>query len=202
MRSVISVLLMAITGGVVGAALCNHYTFSKIPTAHSADVAKQQPAGFWTTPAVKGYGAIHYDRNAAFQPVSDLSNKIVFRVGQGGDHPALPNPALEKVAQVVNLYVAAGVAADKLSFVVAVNGGATPAMLDNAHYQKIYGTDNPNLRLISALQSQGVKVSICDQAIAWHHYKKDWVADSVIHTPSALTTITTLQNRGYAYLEM
>ncbi len=202
MRSVITGLLIAISGGVVGAALASHDTFSKTAPDRSADIAKQQPAGFWTTPAVKGYGDIHYDRNAAFQPTLDLSNKVVFRVGQGGNNPAMPNPALEKVAQVVNLYTAAGVPANKLSFVVAVNGGATPAMLDNAHYQKIYGTDNPNLRLISALQSQGIKVSICDQAIAWHHYKKDWVAESVIHTPSALTTITTLQNSGYAYLEM
>ena len=202
MRSVITGALIAITSGLMGAALCNNHAFFKSLTDHPASVSNDQSAGFWITPAGKGYGEIHYERSAAFQPTPDLSNKIVFKVGQAGDNTSLPNPALEKVAQVVNLYVAAGVPTNKLRFVVAVNGGATPALLDNVHYQKIYGTDNPNLKLISALQSQGVKVSICDQAIAWHHYKKNWIAGSVIHTPSALTTITTLQNRGYAFLEM
>ncbi|MBS6035839.1 MAG: DsrE family protein [Pantoea sp.] len=202
MRAVITGALIAITSGLTGAALTNnHFLFNTLPDS-SVSVSKEQPAGFWETPAVKGYGEIHYDRSAAFQPTPDLSNKIVFKVGKAGANASLPNPALEKVAQVVNLYVAAGVPVNKLNFVVAVNGGATPAMLDNVYYQKIFGTDNPNLKLISALQSQGVKVSICDQAIAWHHYRKDWIAGSVIHTPSALTTVTTLQNSGYAYLEM
>lgn len=202
MRSVISKVLIAITGGLVGAALCNSETFFNSLVHHSASVSKEQPTGFWTTPAINGYGKIHYEQDASFQPTPELSNKIVFKVGRAGDNASQPNPALEKVAQVVNLYVASGVPVNKLNFVVAVNGGATPAMLDNAHYQKIYGSDNPNLKLISALQHQGVKVSICDQAIAWHHYKKNWINNSVIHTPSALTTITTLQNRGYAFLEM
>lgn len=69
MRSVITGLLIAISGGVVGAALASHDTFSKTATDRSADIAKHQPAGFWTTPAVKGYGDIHYDRNAAFSPL-------------------------------------------------------------------------------------------------------------------------------------
>lgn len=202
MRPVVSGVLIAILGGIVGAALCNSEAFFKRLAHHSAGVSKEQLPGFWTTPAVNGYGKIHYDRSDSFQPTPELSNKIVFKVGRAGDNTSQPNPALEKVAQVVNLYVASGVPVNKLKFVVAVNGGATPAMLNNAHYQKIYGSDNPNLKLISALQSQGVKVSICDQAIAWHHYKKDWINKSVIHTPSALTTITTLQNSGYAFLEM
>lgn len=202
MRPVITGALIAITGGFVGAALCNSGSFFNTLVHSSASVSDEQPAGFWITPAVNEYGKIHYDPEASFQPTADLSNKIVFRVGRAGDNASLPNPALEKVAQVVNLYVASGIPVNKLSFVVAVNGGATPAMLDNVHYQKIYGADNPNLRLISALQRQGVKVSICDQAIAWHHYKKEWVNGSVIHTPSALTTITTLQNQGYAFLDM
>lgn len=66
MRAVIAGALIAITSGLTGAALTNNqFLFNTLPDS-SVSVPKEHPAGFWATPAVKGYGEIHYDRNAAF----------------------------------------------------------------------------------------------------------------------------------------
>lgn len=202
MRSVILGALIAIAGGIGGAALSYGGEWYNAVVAHFNGKVDDRPAGNLSSPAIAGYGFAHYEPNAAFQPDTGLSNKVVFKVSSGAEEASVTNPALDKVANMVNLYTAAGVPADKLNFVVAVNGEATPATLDNTHYKKLYGVDNPNLPLIAALEQRGIKVTVCDQALAWHHYQRDWIANNVIHTLSALTTISTLQNQGYAFISM
>ncbi|HCW98993.1 MAG TPA: sulfur reduction protein DsrE, partial [Pantoea sp.] len=131
-----------------------------------------------------------------------LSNKIVFQITRSDGEMTDVNLGLERVARVVNLYVASGVPAEDLKFVVSVTGDATPAMLDNAHFKQFYGVDNPNLKLIGELNKLGVKVSVCDQSVAFHHYPNDWIDKSVVHALSSPTTVSTLENQGYAWLQM
>lgn len=97
---------------------------------------------------------------------------------------------------MVNLYVASGVPAEKLKFVVSVTGDGTPAMLNNAQYHRLFGRDNPNLPLIAALREKGVDVSVCDRSVAFHHYKSDWIDKSVTHALPSPTTVSTLENQA------
>ncbi|ORM59148.1 sulfur reduction protein DsrE [Pantoea brenneri] len=201
MRSAVSYVLIAIMGGVVGAVVTQSGTlYDKVAQHFSSE--PQEPEGFWSTPAIEGYGKIHYEADAAFKPVAGLSNKIVFQITRSDGAMTAPNLGLERVARVVNLYIASGVPADKLKFVVSVTGDATPAMLDNAHFRQFYGIDNPNLKLIDELNKTGVKVSVCDQSVAFHHYPNNWIDKSVVHALSSPTTVSTLQNQGYAWLAM
>ncbi|WP_313684245.1 DsrE family protein [Pantoea sp.] len=201
MRSVVSYALIAIVGGFVGAVASKSDDLYQRVVNHFSS-PPSDPAGFWSTPGINGYGKIHYEPDAAFKPVAGLSNKIVFQLTKNEGDIARPNLGLERVARVVNLYIASGVPAEQLHFVVSVTGDATPAMLDNAHFKQFYGTDNPNLPLIAELNKQGVKVSVCDQSVAFHHYPNDWIDKSVIHALSSPTTVSTLQNQGYAWLQM
>lgn len=201
MRTAVSWALIAIVGGFVGAVVSrSDDIYQRIMNHLSAP--PDEPEGFWSTPGIEGYGKIHYEPNAAFKPVPGLSNKIVFQLTKNEGDIARPNLGLERVARVVNLYIASGVPAEQLHFVVSVTGDATPAMLDNTHFKQFYGTDNPNLPLIAELNKQGVKVSVCDQSVAFHHYPNDWIDKSVIHALSSPTTVSTLQNQGYAWLQM
>lgn len=201
MRSVVSYALIAIVGGMVGAAVIkSDDLYQRVAGHFTAEPA--DPDGFWSTPAVEGYGKIHYEADAAFKPVAGLSNKVVFQLTRNEGDIKRPNLGLERVARVVNLYIAAGVPADQLQFVVSMTGDATPATLDNAHFKQFYGVDNPNLALIGALNTLGVKVSVCDQSVAFHHYPRDWIDRSVIHALSSPTTVSTLENQGYAFLQM
>jgi intracellular sulfur oxidation DsrE/DsrF family protein len=148
------------------------------------------------------YGNMHYLPNSAFKPQQNQNYKVVFSVTQGTKQPGMVNPALDDVARTVNLYVAAGVPLDHLKFVAVVSGAATPLTLDNAHYQAAYGVSNPNLPLIAELKKAGVTVAICGQAAAEHHFEYDWIDADVTLALSALTTITTLEQQGYALMPL
>ena len=201
MRSALSYALIAIIGGAVGAGIMQGGVIYDKVVQHFSKQS-DDPADFWSTPAIEGYGKIHYEADAAFKPVVGLSNKIVFQITRSDGAMTKPNLGLERVARVVNLYIASGVPADQLNFVVSVTGDATSAMLDNNHFKQFYGADNPNLKLINQLNKIGVKVSVCDQSVAFHHYPNDWIDKSVVHALSSPTTVSTLQNQGYAWLQM
>lgn len=181
-----AVLLAAVTGLMVSV------------TAVAAD----QPAGFWSTPTIAGYGKIHYLPDAAYRPRPDQTYKIVFALTKAPASPTEVNPSLDHVARTINLYVAAGVPLNHLKFVAVAAGGATPLVLNNVQYRAAYGVPNPNLPLIDKLHNAGVDVAVCGQAVAEHHFQYGWVYPRVTLALSALTTITTLQHQGYDLLQM
>jgi intracellular sulfur oxidation DsrE/DsrF family protein len=167
-----------------------------------AHAAPADSPDFWTTPTIQGYGKMHYLPNGAFKPEANRTYKVVFSLTQGPAQPDQVNPALDHVARAVNLYVASGVPLKHLKFVAVASGAATPLVLDDAHYRAAYGVANPNLPLIAQLKKAGVTVAVCGQAAAEHHFDYAWIDSSVTLSLSALTTITTLQQAGYAFMPL
>ncbi|MEI2267231.1 DsrE family protein [Erwinia sp. CGal63] len=201
MRPVVSYVLIAAVAGFVGASVSSAPAIADKISQHFGS-QQNDPDGFWTTPAIDGYGKIHFEPDAAYKPAAGDSNKVVFQITKAENGPKVPNLGLERVARVVNLYIASGVPQEQLKFVVSVTGDGTPAMLNNAEYKKIFGVDNPNLKLINELRAKGVDVSVCDQSVAFHHFQHDWIDNSVTHALSSPTTVATLENQGYAFLAM
>ncbi|PKH21763.1 sulfur reduction protein DsrE [Enterobacterales bacterium CwR94] len=200
MPKVLTYALIAVVAGFIGGSIQEAPALmSKITDRMDK---KTEPAGFWSTPAIEGYGKIHYVDVAEFKPTAAMSNKIVFQLNKNEGDMKYANLGLERVARVVNLYSAAGVPLDKLHFVVSINSDAVPAALNNDEFKKMYGTDNPSLPLIAKLRQAGVEVTICDQSVAFHNYERDWIDTSVKHTLSSGTTVASLQNQGYAYLPL
>jgi intracellular sulfur oxidation DsrE/DsrF family protein len=168
----------------------------------STHAAPADPAGFWTTPTIQGYGNIHYLPDSAFKPQPGHTYKVVFALTQAAKQPDKVNPALDHVARTVNLYAASGVPPGKLKFVAVAYGAATPLALDDAHYQAAYGVPNPNLPLIAELKKAGVTIAVCGQAVAEHHFQYDWIDPGVTLALSGLTTVTTLEQQGYALMPL
>jgi len=162
----------------------------------------EQPAGFWSTPTISGYGKIHYLPNAAYQPAANQTYRIVFALTQASKSPKDVNPALDHVARTVNLYVASGVPIDHLKFVAVAYGAATPLVLNDTQYRAAYGVANPNLPLIEKLRNAGVDVAVCGQAVAEHNFQYNWVDQHVTVALSGLTTVTTLEQQGYSLFQM
>lgn len=175
-----------------------------ITTLAAAQVSSSwtPPQNFWSTPTVPGYGKIHYLPKAAYKPDPRQTYKIVFALTQFGAKPDEVSPSLDHIARTVNLYVAAGVPLSHLKFVGIAYGAATPLALDNAHYRAKFGVDNPNLKLIEMLRKKGVDIAVCGQAVAEHGFKYAWLSPHVTLALSALTTITTLEHKGYALMPM
>lgn len=170
--------------------------------AAPAAQAAGQPAGFWTTPTIHGYGRIHYLPDSAYRPSADQTYRIVFSVTQNAKSPATVNASLDHVARTVNLYVAAGVPLSHLKFVAVVSDGATPLVMNNVQFRAAYGVDNPNLPLVTELRQAGVDVAVCGQAVAEHDIQYDWINPGITLALSALTTVTTLEHQGYDLLQL
>jgi intracellular sulfur oxidation DsrE/DsrF family protein len=168
----------------------------------AAHAAGDEPAGFWTTPTIQGYGPIHNLPDSAFRPQPGHTYKVVFSLTQESKDPTKVNGGLDHVARTVNLYVASGVPLSKLKFVAVASGGATPLALDNVHYMAAYGVPNPNLPLIEELKKAGVTVAVCGQAVAEHHFGYDWINADVTLALSGLTTVTTLEQEGYGLMPL
>lgn len=157
----------------------------------------------WHAGVVASAGKIHpVPPNAVFMPDRAATYKVVFALTHPGDDPAKVSPALERVARTVNLYASAGVPLGHLKFVAIAYGPATAMVLDDAHYQQLYHVNNPNLPVIRELRKDGIEVVVCGQAVMEHHYRFEWVDPAVPVALSALTTITELQQKGYALMPL
>ncbi len=152
--------------------------------------------------AIQGAGRIHPLPHAAYQPDPRAEYKVVFGLTMPAAKPEQINPALERVARTVNLYVNAGVPVSHLHFVAVASGGATALALDDVHYRQQFGIDNPNLPVITQLRKAGMDVAVCGQAVAEHDYPYEGIDKQVTLALSALTTIIDLQRRGYALMPL
>ncbi|MGH8312425.1 MAG: DsrE family protein [Gammaproteobacteria bacterium] len=168
----------------------------------SSAVLAASPAGIWQNPAIKDAGAMHPLPQAVFQPDRAATYKALFSVTHGQKNPKDLNDGLDHVARAVNVFVSAGVPPDHLKFVVIIHGGATPIVLDNAHYKKAFGVDNPNLKVIRELKAAGVEITVCGQAVAGEDYDYSWVNPDVKIALSALSTMIILQHEGYALVPL
>jgi intracellular sulfur oxidation DsrE/DsrF family protein len=179
-------LLVAIAAGVLVA----------VPAA-AGDVP-----GMTASPAVEGFGKLHPLPKAAYQPDPRATYKVVFAMTATSKVPEDVNPAVERVARAVNLYVSAGVPLSHLKFVAIAYGAATSVALDDAHYKAAYGVANPNLPVIASLRKAGVDVAVCGQSVLEHSYQYEWIDSSVTVALSAITTITSLEQQGYSLLPL
>ena len=151
-------------------------------------------------PVIKNGGGI-FDVPDAI-PIADLTMpyKIVSEIAQGAEKPDSLNPALEKMARLVNLHRHAGVAAKNFELVIVIHFTATPLILSDEAYQKKFGVLNPNTALINEMAANGVKFYVCGQSL----YKRKMVNEprnpNIKPILSAMLGITTLQMKGYAFM--
>lgn len=169
--------------------------------AISTTAAAQQPAGFWTYPAIPGIGPVHVWPESGVRPDANTTYKAVFDVTQAAK-PGETSPGLAKVARTVNAFASVGTPLTHLKFVVIIHGPATPIVLAADKYQAKFGHANPDLALIEALKKAGVEVKVCGNALGEHQFTPADVNPDVSVALSALSTLVILQNQGYAVLSM
>jgi intracellular sulfur oxidation DsrE/DsrF family protein len=170
--------------------------FTAVPAGAADD------SGMSSAPAIEGYGKMHPLPKAAYQPDPRTTYKVIFAMTAASKAPEDVNPAVERVARAVNLYVSAGVPLSHLKFVAVAYGAATSIALDDAHYKAAYGVANPNLPVIARLRKAGIDVGVCGQAVLEHSYKYEWIDPSVTVSLSAITTITSLEQQGYSLMPL
>lgn len=149
-------------------------------------------------PVVQGFGAITPMPEAKERPDHSLRYRVLFNVTKAASAADQTNPSLEKVARFINLLGGDGVRPQSGDVVVIIHGPATSLTLTNARYaerNKVAG--NPNLPLVAALRAAGVSVRVCSQALVGNRIDPTDVASGIEVDVSALTTLATLQLRGW-----
>jgi intracellular sulfur oxidation DsrE/DsrF family protein len=161
----------------------------------SASVAETKPM----TPLIAGYGKMSPVENAGEQPDPSLDYKVVMSVTKAGEADA-PPPALDKAARLANLLAQSGVPAAHRHIVVVLHGAATAAVLTEAGEKTRGKAANPSAELITKLTAAGVSVHVCGQALAGAKISQSEVLPGIQVDLSALTTLSTLQLKGYALI--
>ncbi|RLD18162.1 MAG: hypothetical protein DRI69_10775 [Bacteroidetes bacterium] len=151
-------------------------------------------------PVIQDFGGIWDIPQATVTADRNLDYNIVIDLHSGPDTPEMLNPALNNVARLLNLHAVAGADPAKTHVVLAIHASATYSIMTNEGYRAKYGVDNPNTELIRQLDRAGVKLTVCGQSLIAREVAFGHVQDEVEVSTSMLTTVTTYQNKGYAYL--
>ena len=150
-------------------------------------------------PVIDTFGGIYDIPEATVRPNTDLNYKVVIDLYSGSGSADELNPALNNVARMINLHAIGG-ATKKMDVVLAIHGSANDVVMSNEHYLARYKVDNPNIALIKSLKEAGVKLTVCGQSLLYSNVDPDQVLEEVDIATSMLTTVTSYQLKGYAFL--
>jgi intracellular sulfur oxidation DsrE/DsrF family protein len=141
--------------------------------------------------------------NAHEMPDPALTYKIVFDIGKGADKIDDVNPGLTAISRYFNTLAKGGVPADHRKFVVVFHQEGTEIALNNAAYKALKdGHDNPNIALIRSMKQAGVDFRVCGQGVLSRKIDMATILPEIQIDQWAMTTITTLQLRGYVRVAM
>lgn len=149
-------------------------------------------------PIVEGVGGVLPRPNAAEQPRAGA--KVVFDVTNDTKSSDI-NKGLDRVARLLNLYGSIGLKASDIKISVVLHGESTKAALSDASYETRFEVEkNPNLPLIQKLQSLGVEIYVCGQALNYKSFEDSEVAENIPIAAAALTVVANKQADGFSYI--
>lgn len=141
--------------------------------------------------------------NAHEMPDPSIVYKIVFDIGKAAPKVDDVNPGLEAIARYYNTLAKGGVSADHRKFVVVFHQGGTDIALNNAAFKAVNdGHDNPNISLLHSMKQAGIDFRVCGQGVLGRKYDMASINPEIQIDQWAMTTITTLQLRGYIRVGM
>jgi intracellular sulfur oxidation DsrE/DsrF family protein len=136
-------------------------------------------------------------------PDPNLTYKIVFDIGKAAPKIDDVNPGLVTISRYFNTLAKGGVPADHRKFVVVFHQEGTEIALNNAAYKALKdGHDNPNIPLIRSMKQAGIDFRVCGQGVLSRKIEMATIQPEIQIDQWAMTTITTLQLRGFIRVAM
>ena len=131
-------------------------------------------------------------------PDPNLTYKLVFDIGKAAPKIDDVNPGLTVISRYYNTLAKGGVPADRRKFVVVFHQEGTDVALNNAAWKaRKDGHDNPNIAMIHSMKQAGIDFRVCGQGVLSRKIELDAINSDIQIDQWAMTTITTLQLRGY-----
>ena len=150
---------------------------------------------------IKDYGETYQVDNPDWVSGIDSELKVIFDVAESSEDKSISNSNLEFAARFLNMHVNAGMTMDQLKAAMTVHAKASHDILNDEAYNKIYGVDNPNTKLINDLTNAGVDIVLCGQAAAKRNISREDMNPNVKIALSATTAIIQYQNKGYQFVK-
>jgi intracellular sulfur oxidation DsrE/DsrF family protein len=148
-------------------------------------------------PAADGYVEIP---NVALPPTKNSKYQAIFDATRPADKATQLVPALNMAGSEMNALDAVGAPLSNLRFAIVFHGSAVDGILDNDHYKTKFGTDNPNLRVITEMKKRGVEFFVCGQYLAGEKIDPKTLTRDVTVAADALLVLMQYQNKGYALM--
>lgn len=169
-----------------------------------ATIALGADTGSRISPAIHGHGGVYAptDKDPAYAVSPHQPLKTVFDLSGDMQSPKVVDPALEKIARSINLYVADGVPLDHLNCAIVIGRGSAAVALDDQHYRNRFGVANPNIELLSKLHAAGVQVVASEQALADQGFGKNDLAPNIKVALSSVTALSALTQSGYVIMPL
>ncbi|MEQ6334520.1 DsrE family protein [Sphingobium sp. MK2] len=151
---------------------------------------------------IPDFGAFNPIADAFEEPDPLVRYRIIFDVSQAARAEGSVHQGLDRVARMVNLLNYYGVKLQPGDIVVTLHGAAAKTALTPAAYAKRFKNEaTPNAALIQQLTEAGVSVRLCGQSMVANGFEKEELNSDIKVDVSAITTIGTLQMRGYALIQ-
>ena len=158
------------------------------------------------------YPAIKASKFSGVLPVEGITDKadsnlkyklvISLTTNAEGDKINDINRGLAEVGRIINLHLAAGVPRENLDVVIVTHSKALFALLNNEAFKKQFKVDNPNIAIISELESTGAKFIACGQAMNFLEIKNTDLLPTVKVALAAKVALSTYQLKGYTLFEV
>ena len=152
-------------------------------------------------PVIKHYGGMTDVPYAIDKPDTTLEYKIIVEVGSKIENHDSIYPPFETICRMYNLHVYGGVKPQNLLVEVVIYGDPVSLVLNNEAYKKKFGVTNPNIEILEEMKNAGIKIYACGQSVAAKGIDPVTLNPDVQVVFSRLTTVTTRQLKGYAYLK-
>jgi intracellular sulfur oxidation DsrE/DsrF family protein len=138
---------------------------------------------------------------AALQPDKDRTYKAIYNATKIPGDVKQILPALNMAGSELNALGACNIPISHAKFVIVFHGDAIYGILDNDHYKQKFGTDNPNLKVLSELKNAGVKLFVCGQNLLAENIDLKTISYDITLASDALIVLMTFQNDGYALMD-
>jgi len=152
-------------------------------------------------PVIKEYGKVWAVENLDYKVDTTMEFKAVFDIMKSPESHEELNASIETAARFLNMHAQSGVPADQLKVALVVHNAASKDIISNAAYNKRFGTDNPNLKLIQALLEAGGQVIFCGQSSMSRKFPKEDLIPGVQLSLSAMTALIQLQIEDYRLIK-
>ena len=159
--------------------------------------AQWPPPKAAVVPEADGYVQIP---NVALPPTKETRYQAIFDATHAAEKPTQLVPALNMAGSELNALAAASVPLSNAKFIVVFHGPAVDGILDNDHYKAKFGSDNPNLKVITEMKKQGVEFFVCGQYLAGEKIDPKSLTRDVVVAADALLVLMHYQNKGYALM--